>query len=104
MGMVGVFLVLLLLIVVLGVFNYLAGRRTEKAQQEWFRRVLGDGVSLEEFLESAPYTYRPLVGRGYGILRRGTDEEVWRSRTPEEAEAWIVAQTLAERSGKADGS
>ncbi|GEM88485.1 hypothetical protein [Meiothermus granaticius] len=99
MEVAGIFLAVLLLIVVLGGFNYLAGRRTEKAQQEWFRRVLGEGVSLEEFLKTAPYTYRPLAGRGYGILKRETGEEVWRSPTPEEAEAWIVMQTLAERSG-----
>ncbi|MER3481819.1 MAG: hypothetical protein C4332_00240 [Meiothermus sp.] len=97
MGILTVLLVMLLLIVLLGLANYLTGRRVMRAQQEWFRQVLPPGVSLEDFLRNAPYTYHPLTSRGYGVVRRDTGEEVWRGKTPEEAEAWIVAQTLAER-------
>lgn len=95
--------VLLLLVVLLGTFNYLTGRRVMRAQQEWFRQVLGPEVSSEAFLKTSPYTYQPLAGRGYGIVRRDSGEEVGRSKTPEEAEAWIVAQTLAERKQRATG-
>ncbi len=97
MSVLTVFLVMLLLIGLLGLANYLTQRHTDKAQQEWFRQVLPEGVSLEEFLQSAPYIYKPLTGRGYGIINRHSGQEVWRSKTPEEAEAWIVSATLAEQ-------
>lgn len=93
-----VVLVLFLLILAFGLVNYWSALRVEKAQQAWFRERLPPGVSLEDFLEAAPYTFKPLVNsRGYGIIDRRSGEEVGRAKTPEEAQAWIVLQTLAER-------
>lgn len=97
MSWVVVFLALFALIALFGLVNYWGYRRIEKAQQAWFRQMLGE-VDLETFLQSAPFEYKPLKGsKAYGILDKRTGEEVYRVKTPEEAEAWIVAQTLAER-------
>ncbi len=97
MSWVVVFLALFALIALFGLFNYWGYRRVEKAQQAWFRQVLGE-VDLETFLQSAPFEYKPLKGsKAYGILDKRTGEEVYRVKTPEEAEAWIVTHTLAER-------
>ncbi len=98
MSWVVVFLALFVLIALFGLVNYWGYRRVEKAQQDWFRQVLGEGVKLEAFLQSAPYEYRPLKGsKAYGIVDKRTGEEVYRVKTPEEAEAWIVTNTLAEQ-------
>ncbi len=100
MGWVGVFLVLFLLIGLFGLVHYWSHRRVQRAQQAWFRQVLGEGADVERFLETAPFTYRPLKeAKAYGIVDKRTGEEVYRVKTPEEAEVWIVAQTLAERGG-----
>jgi len=98
MSWVAVFLALLALIALFGLVNYWSYRRVEKAQQAWFRQVLGEGVDVERFLQSAPYAYKPLKGsKAYGIVDKRTGEEVWQVKTPEEAEAWIVVNTLAEQ-------
>jgi len=98
MSWVAVFLALLTLITLFGLVNYWGYRRVEKAQQAWFRQVLGEGVDVEQFLQSAPYTYKPLQGsKAYGIIDKRSGEEVCQVKTPEEAEAWIVVNTLAER-------
>ncbi|MCS7068116.1 MAG: hypothetical protein RMK51_10245 [Meiothermus sp.] len=98
MGWLEVFLALLLLMGLMGLVNYWGYRRVEKAQQAWFRQMLGEGVEVEQFLQSAPYEYKPLKGtKAYGILDKRTGQEVYRVKTPEEAEAWIVTNTLAER-------
>ncbi|MGK0618729.1 hypothetical protein [Meiothermus cerbereus] len=98
MSWIAVFLALFVLIALFGLVNYWGYRRVEKAQQAWFRQVLGEGVDVEQFLQSAPYEYKPLKGsKAYGIVDKRTGEEVWRVKTPEEAEAWIVTHTLAER-------
>jgi hypothetical protein len=98
MSWIAAFVVLLLIIGLFGLVNYWSYRRVEKAQQEWFRRMLGEGVDIEAFLQSAPYEYKPLKGaKAYGILDKRTGEEVYRVASPEEAEAWIVTNTLAER-------
>ncbi|MCX7782857.1 MAG: hypothetical protein N2318_04350 [Meiothermus sp.] len=97
MSWVVVFLALFALIALFGLVNYWGYRRIEKAQQAWFRQMLGE-VDLETFLQSAPFEYKPLKGsKAYGILDKRTSEEVYRVKTPEEAEAWIVTNTLAER-------
>ncbi|WP_299429779.1 hypothetical protein [uncultured Meiothermus sp.] len=98
MSWIVVFLALLLLIGLFGLVNYWSYRRVEKAQQDWFRGMLGEETDLETFLKSAPYEYKPLKGaKAYGILEKRTGEEVYRVASPEEAEAWIVTNTLAER-------
>ncbi|RDI95369.1 hypothetical protein DV704_07295 [Meiothermus sp. QL-1] len=98
MSWVAVFLVLFCLIGLFGLVHYWGHKRVERAQQAWFRQVLGEGVDLEAFLAQAPYEYRPLAsGRAYGILDKRTGEEVGQARTPEEAEAWIVLRTLREQ-------
>ncbi|WP_027882905.1 hypothetical protein [Meiothermus rufus] len=98
MSWIAVFLVLFVLIALLGLVNYLSYRRIESAQREWFRKMLGDGTDLETFLQSAPFEYKPLKGsKAYGIVDKRSGEEVWWAKTPEEAEVWIVTQTLAER-------
>lgn len=98
MSWIAVFLALFTLIALFGLVNYWGYRRVEKAQQDWFRQVLGEGVDLEAFLRSAPYEYKPLKGsKAYGIVDKRTGAEVYRVKTPEEAEAWIVTNTLAER-------
>ncbi|GIW33109.1 hypothetical protein [Meiothermus sp.] len=98
MSWVVVFLALLALIGLFGLVNYWGYRRVEKAQQAWFRQMLGEGVDVEQFLLAAPFEYKPLKGsKAYGILDKRTGEEVYRVKTPEEAEAWIVTKTLAER-------
>jgi hypothetical protein len=97
MSWIVVFGALFVLITLFGLINYWGYRRIEKAQQAWFRQMLGE-VDLETFLQSAPFEYKPLKGsKAYGILDKRTGEEVYRVKTPEEAEAWIVANTLAER-------
>ncbi|MCS7194606.1 MAG: hypothetical protein NZ849_06830 [Meiothermus sp.] len=97
MSWFAVFLALLVLIGLFGLVNYWGYRRVERAQQAWFRQVLGEGVELEDFLARSPYEYRPLKGsKAYGILDKRTGQEVHQAKTPEEAEAWIVLQTLAE--------
>lgn len=98
MSWIVVFLALFALIALFGLVNYWGYRRVEKAQQAWFRQVLGEGVELEAFLQSAAYEYKPLKGsKAYGIVDKRTGEEVYRVKTPEEAEAWIVTNTLAEQ-------
>ncbi|AWR87747.1 hypothetical protein [Meiothermus taiwanensis] len=98
MSWIVVFLALFVLIALFGLVNYWGYRRVEQAQQAWFRQMLGEGVDLETFLQSAPYEYKPLKGsKAYGIVDKRTGEEVYRARTPEEAEAWIVTNTLAEQ-------
>ena len=98
MSWIGVFLALFGLIGLFGLVNYWGYRRIEKAQKAWFRQVLGEGVEVEQFLREAPFEYKPLKGsKAYGILDKRTGEEVYRVKTPEEAEAWIVTQTLVER-------
>jgi len=97
MSWIAVFLALFVLIALFGLINYWGYRRIEKAQQEWFRQMLGDGVNLETFLQSAPFEYKPLKGsKAYGIIDKRSGEEVYKVKTPEEAEAWIVTNTLAE--------
>lgn len=98
MSWIVVFLALFVLIALFGLVNYWGYRRVEQAQRAWFRQVLGEGVDLEAFLQSAPYEYKPLKGsKAYGIVDKRTGEEVYRVKTPEEAEAWIVTNTLAEQ-------
>ncbi|GIW26628.1 hypothetical protein [Meiothermus sp.] len=105
MSWIAVFLALGVLIGLFGLVNYWGYRRVEKAQQAWFRRMLGEGVEVEQFLQSAPFEYKPLKGsKAYGILDKRTGQEVYRVKTPEEAEAWIVTNTLAERGELPQGS
>jgi len=97
MSWVAVFLALMVLIVLFGLVNYWGYLQVEKAQQAWFRQMLGEGVDVERFLQAAPFEYKPLKGsKAYGIIDRRTGEEVYKVKTPEEAEAWIVTNTLAE--------
>jgi len=98
MNWIAVYLALLALIALFGLVNYWGYRRVEKAQREWFRHMLGEGVNLETFLQSAPFEYRPLKGsKAYGIIDKRSGEEVYKVKTPEEAEAWIVTSTLVEQ-------
>ncbi len=97
MSTVGVLLALLLLIVLYGVINYFQANRLEKAQEAWFRQVLPKGEDKSIFLKNAPFEYRPLAGKGYGVLDKRSGQEVWKAKTPIEAEAWIVTNTLAEQ-------
>lgn len=97
MSTLAVLLALLLLIGLFGLVNYWLSSRAEKAQQAWFRQVLGEGVDKDEFLRGAPFEYRPLKAKGYGIVDRRTGQEVWKAKTPEDAEAWIVLNTLSEQ-------
>lgn len=97
MGALGVLLVVFLLILVYGAINYWQSGRVEKAQDDWFKAVLPQGENKADFLRQAPYEYRPLAGKGYGILDKRTGQEVWKAKTPEDAEAWIVTNTLAEQ-------
>ena len=88
---------LLLLIVLFGLVNYWLSSRVEKAQQAWFKQVLGEGIDKDQFLRSAPFDYLPLKAKGYGIVDKRTGQEVWKTKTPEDAEAWIVLNTLSEQ-------
>lgn len=98
MSAVAVLLLVVVLILMFGLVNYSSAARLEKAQQQWFHDHLPPGVSLEDFLQGAPYTFKPLINaREYGIIDKRSGEEVWRSKTPEEAQAWIVLKTLEER-------
>jgi hypothetical protein len=93
-----VLLVLLVLMLLMGLINYWGYRKVEQSQAEWFKRVLPEGVDKEAFLRAAPYVYKALnAGKAYGIIDKRTQEEVWKTKTPEEAEAWIVEKTLLER-------
>jgi hypothetical protein len=97
MSGVSVLLGLVLLVVLFGLINYWLSDRAEKAQQAWFKQVLGEGVDKDEFLRSAPFEYLPLKAKGYGVVDKRSGQEVWKTKTPEDAEAWIVLNTLSEQ-------
>lgn len=97
MSWIGVLLAVVALALIFGAINYFQSIRAEKAQAAWFEKVLPRGETRQEFLQKAPFEFRPLAGKGYGILDKRSGQEVWKAKTPEEAEAWIVTNTLAEQ-------
>lgn len=96
MSTVAVLLALLLLVGLFGVVNFWLSSRVEKAQQAWFKQLLGD-IDKDQFLRTAPFEYLPLKAKGYGIVDKRSGQEVWKTKTPEDAEAWIVLNTLYEQ-------
>jgi len=98
MSVLAVFLVFVVLVLVFALANLLYGLWLEHIRKQKVREALSSGISLEEFIQTAPFEYARVQG-GYKVWEKhkSSEEYAHLAATEEEAREYIVLATITLR-------